>query len=78
MQKRFVFATVWPDANGDLGKLDCIPYIGDNGICIDHLQHTEADVVDEKMGSFEEDCALFITVMMQMQLVRNYLFERTA
>ena len=78
MQKRFVFATGWPDASGDLGKLDCIQYVGDNDICIDHLQHTEADVIVEGMGDFEEHGALLITVMMQMQPFRNYLLERTA
>ena len=29
LQKRFVFATGWPDANGDLGRFDCIQYVGD-------------------------------------------------
>ena len=78
MQKQFVFATVWPDANGDRGKLDCIQYMDENDLCIDHLQHTEAEVIVEQMGSVEEDCALLITVMMQMQPFRNYLLERTA
>ena len=41
-------------------------YVGDNYICIDHLQHTEAEVIVEQMGSFEEDGALLITVMMQI------------
>ena len=63
--KRFGFATGWPDASGDLGKLDCIQYVGDSGLCIDHLQHTEAEVIVEQMGSFEEDGALLITVMIQ-------------
>ena len=40
--ERFVFATGWPDASGDLERLDCIPYMGDDDICIDHIQHTEA------------------------------------
>ena len=66
------FATSWPDASGDLGKLDCTQYVGDNDICIDHLQHTEAEVIVEEMGAFEEDGAVLITVMMQMQPFRNY------
>ena len=41
--------------------------MGDNDLCIDHLQHTEAEVIAEQMGSSEEDSALLITVMMQMQ-----------
>ena len=45
-------------------------------LCIDHLQHTEAEVIVEQMGSFEEDGALLITVMMQMQPFRNYLLDR--
>ena len=53
-------------ASGDLGKLDGIQYVGDNDLCIDHLQHTEAEVIVEQMGSFEEDGALLITVMMQI------------
>ena len=72
------FATGWPGASGDLGKLHGIQYVGDNDLCIDHLQHTEAEVIVEQMGSFEEDGALLITVMMQMQPFRNYLLERTA
>ena len=52
--------------------------MGDNELCIDHLQHTEAEVIVEQMGSFEEDGALLITVMIQMQPFRNYLLERTA
>ena len=74
----FCFATGWPGASGDLGKLDDIQYGGDNDLCIDHLQHTEAEVIVEQMGSFEEDGALLIKVMMQMQPFRNYLLERTA
>ena len=50
----------------------------DNDLCIDHLHHTEADVIVEQMGSFEEDGALLSTVTMQMQSFRNYLLERTA
>ena len=69
---------VVPGASGDLGKLHFIQYVGDNDLCIDHLQHTEAEVIVEQMGSFEEDGALLITVMMQMQPFRNYLLERTA
>ena len=71
------FATGWPDASGDLGKLDCIHYVGDNDLCIGHIEHTEAEVIVEEMGAFNEDGAL-ITVMMQMQPFRNYLLERTA
>ena len=74
----FCFATGWPGASGDLGKLHGIQYVGDNDLCIDHLQHTEAGVIVEQMGSFEEDGALLITVMMEMQPFRNYLLERTA
>ena len=73
----FCFATCWPGASGDLGKLDGIQYMGDNDFCIDHLQHTEAEVIVEQMGSFEEDGALLITVLMQMQPFRSYLLERT-
>ena len=74
----FCFATGWPSASGDLGKLHGIQYMGDKALCIDHLQHTEAEVIVEQMGSFEEDGALLITVMMQMQPFRNYLLEPTA
>ncbi len=74
----FCFATGWPGASGDLGKLDGIQYVGNSDLCIDHLQHTEAEVIVEQMGSFVEDGALLITVMMQMQPFRNYLLERTA
>ena len=73
----FCFATGWPGASGDLGKLDGIKYVDDNDLCIVHLQHTEAEVIVEQMGSFEEDGAL-ITVMMQMQPFRDYLLGRTA
>ncbi len=52
--------------------------MGDNDLCIDPLQHTEAEVIVEQMGSFEEDGALLMTVMMQLQPFRNYLLERTA
>ena len=78
LQKRFDFAPGWPDVSGDLGKLDCIQYLGDTDVCIDHLHHTEAEVIVEEMGAFDEDGALLITVMMQMQHFRNYLLERTA
>ena len=61
MQKRFVFATGWPDAIGDLGKLDCTQYVGDNGLCIDHLQHTEAHDIVEQMCDLQEDGALLIS-----------------
>ena len=74
----FCFATGWPGASGDLGKLDGIQCVGDNDICIGHLRHSEAEVIVEQMGSFEEDGALLITVMMQMKPFRNYLLERTA
>ena len=36
----FCFATGWPGASGDLGKLHGIQYVGDNDLYIDHLQHT--------------------------------------
>ena len=39
--KAFCFATGWPGASGDLGKLDGIQYVGDNELCIDHLQHIQ-------------------------------------
>ena len=51
--------------SGKVGQ-DCIEYVGDTDLCIDHLQHTEADYTVEEMGVPEEDGALFITVMMQM------------
>ena len=51
----FCFATGWPGASGDLGKLDGIQYVGDTDLCIDHLQHSEADVIVEQMCSFDED-----------------------
>ena len=41
--------------------------MGDTDLCIDHLQHTEAEDNVEEIDAFEEDGALFITVMMQMQ-----------
>ena len=50
-----------------VATLDCIRYVGDTDFCIDHLQHTEADVIVEEMGAFEKDGALLITVMMPMQ-----------
>ena len=53
-------------------------YVGDNDICIDHPQHTEAEDIVKEMGSFEEDGALLVTVVMQMQPFRNYLLERIA
>ena len=62
----FAEATGWPGGSGDMGKLDGIQYVGDNDLCIDHLQHTEAEVIVEQMGSFDEDGALLITVMMQI------------
>ena len=74
----FCFATGWTGASGDLEKLDSMQDVGDNDLWIDHLQHTEAEVIVEQMGSFEEDGALLITVMMQTQPFKNYLLERTA
>ena len=56
-QKRFVFATGWPVASGDLGKLDCTQYVSNNDLCIDHLQSTGAEVIVEEMDAFEEDGA---------------------
>ena len=66
-EEAFCFATGWPGASGDLGKLDGLQYVGDNDLCIDRLQHTEAEVIAEQMGSFEEDGALLITVMIQTE-----------
>ena len=61
MQKRFVFATGWPDAIGDLGKLDCTQYVGDNGLCIDRPQHTKAhDIVEEMCALQEADLGRFL------------------
>ena len=68
LQKRFVLRLV-----GRVGKLNVIQCVGDNDLCIDHIQLTETEVIVEQMGSFEEDGALLITVMMQMQPFRNYL-----
>ena len=65
MQKRFVFATGLPD---------CIHYVGDTDLCIDHLQHTEAEDNVEEMDAFEEDGALLITVVMQIQPFRDDFF----
>ena len=62
LQKRFVFAT---------GCLDCIHYVGDTDICIDHLQLTEAEDNVEEMDAFEEYGALLITVVMQMPPFRD-------
>ena len=42
----FCFATGWPGASGDLEKWDGIQYVDDNDLCIDHLQHTEAEVIE--------------------------------
>ena len=53
------------------GCPDCIQYVGDTDLCIDHLQHTEAEDNVEEMGVFEEDGALLITVVMQMQSFRT-------
>ena len=50
-----------------VATLDCIRYVEDTDFCIDHLQHTEAEVIVEEMGAFEKDGALLITVIMQMQ-----------
>ena len=41
----FCFATGWPGTSDDLGKFHGIQYVGDNNLCIDHLQHTEAEVI---------------------------------
>ena len=35
--------------------------MGDTDFCIDHLQHTETEVIVEDMGAFEEDSDLLIT-----------------
>ena len=43
----FCVATGWPGTSTDLGKLDGIQYMGDNDLCIDHLQNTEAKVIVE-------------------------------
>ena len=45
-----------------------IIYVADTAFCIDHLQHTEAEVIVEEilMGPFDEDGALLITAMIQM------------
>ncbi len=67
LQKRFVFATGCPD---------CIHYV--NYLCIDHLQHTEAKDNVEEMDACDEDGALLITVVMQMQPFREDFLERTA
>ena len=67
--KAFVFATGCPD---------CIHYVGDTDLCIDHLQLTEAEDNVEEMDAFEEDDALLITVVMQMQPFREDFLERTA
>ena len=75
LQKRFVFATGWPDASGDMGRLDYMQTVGDNAMCIDHIQHTEAEVIVEEVSASEVDDALLITVMMQMQPFRNYLLD---
>ena len=69
VQKRFVFATGCPD---------CIHYVGDTDLCIDHLQHTDAKDNVEEMDAFKEDGALLITVVMQMQPFREDFLERTA
>ena len=70
----FCFATGCPGVSGNLGKLDGIQYVGDNDLCIDQLQHTETEVIVEQMGSFEEDGALLITVMMQIYATFQELF----
>ena len=69
LQKRFVFATGCPD---------CIHYAGDTDLCIGHLQHAEAEDNVEEMDAFEEDVALLITVVMQMQPYRDDFLERIA
>ncbi len=47
--------------------------MGDNDLCIGHIQHTQAEVIVEQMGSAHHsgDAEL-------MQPFRNYLLERTA
>ena len=37
--------------------------MGDTDFCIDHFQHTEAEVIVEDMGAFEEDGDLLITAL---------------
>ena len=37
--------------------------MGDTDFYIDHLQHTEAEVIVEDMGAFEEDGDLLITAL---------------
>ena len=66
VQKRFVSATGCPD---------CIHYVGDTDICIDHLQHTEAEDNVEEMDAFDEDGALLITLVMQMQPFRDHFWS---
>ena len=40
-----LLSVIWESS---LGKLDCIQYVSDNDLCIDHLQRTEAeDIVEE-------------------------------
>ena len=51
------------DASGALGTLDCIRYVGDTDFCIGYLQHTEAEVIVEDLGAFEEDGDLLITAL---------------
>ena len=48
--------------------------MGDTDFCIDHLHHTEAEVIVEEMGAFDEDGALLITVMMQIYATFQELF----
>ena len=49
--------------------------MGDDDICIGHLPHTEAEVIAEEVSASDVDDALLITVMMQMQPFRIYLFS---
>ena len=66
LQKRFVFATGCPD---------CIHYVGDTDLCIDNLWTTEAKDNVEEMDAFDEDGALLITVVMQMQPFREVFWR---
>ena len=50
--------------------------MNDTDLCIDHLQHTEAEDNVEELGTFEEEGALLITVMMQMQPFGNDFLEK--
>ena len=63
---------VFSDASGDLGSLDWVRYVGDTDFSIANLDHTEADVIVEEMGAFEEDVLCSSQhLMMQMHPFRN-------